>query len=66
MVQSLFSFVMNLLLVSSKATAAVAPHTSKIIENGLHIFEREENLLQNSILHFVFKLNQSSEIGLQS
>jgi len=29
------------------------------------VFERGEYLLQNSILHFVFKINQSSEIVLQ-
>jgi len=39
--------------------AVVAPRTGKIVKNGL-------NLLQNGILHFVFKLNQSSEIALQS
>jgi len=37
-----------------------APRTGKIIKNGLRVFEREENLLQNGILHFVFKLSQSS------
>jgi len=38
---------------------AVVCCTSKIIKNGLRIFE-------NGILHFVFKLSQSSKIGLQS
>jgi len=33
--------------------AVVAPHTGKIIKNGLGVFEREENLLQYGILHFV-------------
>jgi len=32
---------------------AVAPRTGKIITNGLRVFERGENLLQNNILHFV-------------
>jgi len=32
--------------------APVAPRTGKIIKNGLLVFEREENLLQNGILHF--------------
>jgi len=35
-------------------TAAVAPHTGKIIKNGLRGFERGENLLQNGILHVYF------------
>jgi len=42
---------------------AVAPHTGKIIKNCLRVFERGESLLQN-VLHFVFKLSQSSEIVL--
>jgi len=46
--------------------AVVVPCTGKIIKNGLRVFERGENLLQNSILHFVFKFSQSSEIMLQS
>jgi len=29
----------------------------KIIKNGLSVFDREENLLQNGILHFVFRLS---------
>jgi len=41
---------------------AIAPCTGKIIKNGLIVFEREENLLQN----FVFKLSRSSEIVLQT
>jgi len=44
---------------------AVAPRTGKIIKNGLRVFERRENLLQNGILHFAFKISQSSEIVLQ-
>jgi len=30
--------------------AAVAPHTGKIIKNGLRVFERGETLLQNGIV----------------
>jgi len=36
--------------------AHVASRTGKIIKNGLRIFERAENFLQNGILHFVFKV----------
>jgi len=32
--------------------AAATPCTGKISKNGLSIFERGENLLQNGILHF--------------
>jgi len=46
--------------------APVAPCTGKINKNSLRVFERGEDLLQNCTLHFVFKLNQSSEIVLQS
>jgi len=42
----------------------VAPRTGKTIKNGFRIFERGENVLQNSILYFVFKWSQSSEIPL--
>jgi len=35
--------------------AVVAPRRGNII-NGLYIFERGENLLQNGIFHFVFTL----------
>jgi len=38
--------------------AAVAPCKGIIIKNG-SIFERGENLLQNGLLHFVFRLSQS-------
>jgi len=31
---------------------AVAPHTGKIINDSLDVFERGENLLQSSILLF--------------
>jgi len=44
----------------------VAPRAGKIIKNGFGVFERGENLLQNCILHFVFRYNQSSEIALES
>jgi len=46
--------------------AVVAPRKGKIIKNGLSDFEREENLLQNGILHFACRLSQSPEIVLQS
>jgi len=46
--------------------ATVAPRLSKIIKNGLRIFETGENLLQNGIPYFAFKLSQSSEILFQS
>jgi len=36
--------------------AAVAPRTGKTIKNDLRVFEREENLLQNGKIHFVFNL----------
>jgi len=39
----------------------VAPRVDKINKNGLSVFERGDNLLQNGILHFVFKLSQSSD-----
>jgi len=46
--------------------AAITSRTGKIITNGIRVFERRENLLRNGLLHFVFKLSQSSEIMLQS
>jgi len=46
--------------------AVVPPRIGKIIKDGPSVFEREENLLQNGVLHFVFKLSQSSEIVLQN
>jgi len=42
--------------------ATVASRTVKILKNGL----RGENLLQNGILQFVFRLSESSEIVLPS
>jgi len=32
--------------------AVVAPRTGKIVKNGIDVYERRENLLQNGILHF--------------
>jgi len=46
-------------ITPTSLVAAVAPRTGKINKNG-------ENLLQNGILHFAFKLTQSSEIVFQS
>jgi len=34
-------------MTSTSFAAPVAPHTSKIVKNGLYVFERGENLLQN-------------------
>jgi len=56
----------NPLSASVGYAAAVAPSTYKIFKNGLCVFERGENLLQNGMLHFALKLSQSSEIVLQS
>jgi len=53
-------------MTPTSLAAAVVPRTCKIIQNGLRVFERGENLLQNGILQFVFKLSQSSKIVLQS
>jgi len=55
---------MPYMTLTSLATA-VAPRTGKIIKNDLHVndlhvFKRGENLLQNGILYFVFKLSQLS------
>jgi len=41
-------------------------YTDKIIKNGVSVFERGENWLQNGILHFTFTFSQPSEIVLQS
>jgi len=48
-------------MTSTSLAAAVVPRTSKIIKNGLRVFE---DLLQNGI-HFAFNLSQSSEIVFQ-
>jgi len=42
------------------------PHRGKIIKNRLTVFKRGGNLLQNGVLHFVFRFSQLSEIKLQS
>jgi len=39
----------------------VAPRTGKIVKNDLRVFEGGENLLQNGILHFVFRFSQSQK-----
>jgi len=44
--------------------AAVAP--CKIIKNVLNFLQRREVLLQNGILHFVFRLSQWTLIALES
>jgi len=35
-------------MTPTSLAAAVAPHTGKIIKDGLRVFERREHLLQNS------------------
>jgi len=50
-------------MTPTSLAAVVKPRTGKIIKNGLRAFERGENLLQNSILHFAFFA--SSEIVIQ-
>jgi len=44
--------------------AVVAPRTGKIIKKWRKL--KGENLLQNGILHFVFRFSQSWEIALGS
>jgi len=39
--------------------------TGKTIKNGFNVFQRGENLLENGVLHFVFRLSQSSEIAFE-
>jgi len=53
-------------MTPTSLVAPVVPRAGKIIKNGHRVFEREENLLQNGVLHFVFKLSQPSELVLQS
>jgi len=53
-------------ITTTSLAAAVVPRAGKINKNSLSVFERGENLLQRGILHFVFKLSQSSGILLQS
>jgi len=38
---------------------AVAPRTGRIIKIRLNVLEREGNLFQNGIIHFLFRLSQS-------
>jgi len=52
-------------MTSTSLVAAVVPRTDKMMKNCLSV-SKGENLLQNGILYFVIKLNQSSEIALQS
>jgi len=49
-------------MTPTSLVVVVAPRIDKFINNGLSVFERGEDLLQNGILHFVFK----SEIVSQS
>jgi len=37
--------------------AAIAPHTGKIIKNGLRVFERGEYLLQNYAVYYTLHLS---------
>jgi len=47
--------------------AVVAPRTVKIVKNGVFLKKRKRRkFAKNGILHFVFKLSQSSEIVLES
>jgi len=50
-------------MTPTSLAAAVAPRTGKIIKNGV-VFLKEEKITK-CILHFVFKLSQSTEIVLQ-
>jgi len=51
-------------MTPTSLVVAVVPRTCKIIKNGC-VLESGEDLLQNVILHFVFKLSQSSETVLR-
>jgi len=63
----MYSFLSDISDMTPTSFAApVALCTGKIIKNGPCVLERGENLLQNGILDFVFKLSQSLEIVLQS
>jgi len=53
-------------MTPTSLAAVVAPRTGKINKNRLSFFEKGGYLLQNGILHFEFKLSQSSEIVFQS
>jgi len=53
-----FDFLLNNLhMTVTSLVAVVPPRIGKIIKDGPSVFEREENLLQNGVLHFVFKLS---------
>jgi len=56
----------NMDLISNPLSANVDHARHKIIKNGLRVFERGENWLQNGILHFALNLSQSSKIVFQS
>jgi len=53
-------------MMATSLAAAVVSLTCKVIKNGLSVFKRGTKLLQNGILHFVFRFSQSSEIALES
>jgi len=55
----------NILDMTVASLVAVVAPPGKIIKNGLNVFERGENLQRNGILHFVFRLSQSSESALK-
>jgi len=59
----LFSF--NILSANVEYTPLWRLIQAKSLKNGLGLFERGENLLQNGMFHFVFTLSQSPEIALQ-
>jgi len=44
-------------MTPTSLAATAAPCTDKNIKNGLRVFERGKNMLQNDILQFVFKLS---------
>jgi len=50
-------------MVPMSLVAAVAPRRSNFIKNGLCANSKEEtkNLLQNGMLHFVFRFSEQSE-----
>jgi len=53
-------------LMPSLLVTDIAPRTGKIIiKNILNFLERIENLLQNGILNFAFRLSKLSEIALE-
>jgi len=46
-------------------TSLVAARTGKIWKNRLRVFEIRQNLLQNGVFNFAFRLSQSSGIMLE-